>query len=76
MRNSTDFSTVNRLRLNSMLRDRGLDKPLDDYELTLQLLDTELRLEQTESILNQIVDVLQGHNIHLDNDVEDIELSY
>lgn len=69
--NVDKFSTINRLRLRAMLRDRGLDQPLDDHEMALQLLDTELRLERAESTLDDIIDALQGKNIYLTGDEED-----
>lgn len=74
MANVNKFSTINRLRLRAMLRDRGLDQPLDDHEMALQLLDTELRLEQAESTLDDIIDALQGQNIYLTGDEEDPHL--
>lgn len=61
------YSTVNRLRLRTMLKERGLDRPLDDHELALQLLDTELRLERTQETLDAIIDALQGHSIYPDD---------
>lgn len=32
-----NFETLNRLRLHSMLAEHGLGKPLNDYEMALQL---------------------------------------
>lgn len=66
-----NYSHINRLRLRAMLRERGLDRPLDDHEMALQLLDTELRLEQAESTLDDIIDALQGKNIYLTRDEEE-----
>lgn len=43
-----DYSTFSRARLQTMLRDYGLDQPLDEHDLTLQFLDTELRLERLD----------------------------
>lgn len=60
-----NFTTMNRIRLNALLREHGLDQPLDDHNLALQLLDTELRLKHAEQTLDAIVDALDGHRIHL-----------
>lgn len=60
--------TFNRLRLNTLLRDRGLDQPLDGHDLALQLLDTELRLERNEAVIAALIDMLQGQGLYLHDD--------
>ena len=59
MADTNIFSTVNRLRLRSLLEAHGLNRPLGDRELALQLLDAELRLERAESALGEIADALR-----------------
>jgi|GEM_PF-2191087 len=61
------FTTVNRLRLNAMLQDFGLDKPLDEHDLALQLLNTELRLKRNEADIAALIDLLQGHGMYLED---------
>jgi predicted metal-dependent HD superfamily phosphohydrolase len=62
-----NFTTFNRLRLNAMLRDFGLDKPLDKHDLALQLLSIELRLEHNEADIAALKDMLQGHGMYLED---------
>ena len=59
------FTTLNRRHLNTLLRDRGLDQPLDEHDLALQLLETELRLERNEAVIAALIDLLQGQGIYL-----------
>ena len=66
----SNHTTINRLRLNAMLRDFGLDQPLDEHDLALQLLGTELRLKKAEDALVAIEDKLQARDIHLLDDHE------
>lgn len=61
----TDFTSMNRLRLKTMLKEHGLDRPLDEHELALQLLDTELRLERDEADIAALIDMLQGQGLCL-----------
>lgn len=65
-----DVTTINRLRLNAMLQDFGLDQPLDEHDLALQLLGTELRLKKAENTLVAIEDKLQARDIYLFDDYE------
>lgn len=67
-----NFNSFNRLRLNALLRDHDLDRPLNDRDLALQLLDTELRLEHVEETLDVIADALDGHGIALHWQGEDV----
>ena len=60
-----NFETLNRLRLHSMLAEHGLGKPLNDYEMALQLVSTELRLARAEKALAIIEDAIAGHGIHI-----------
>lgn len=60
-------TTINRLRLNTLLRDHGLDQPLDEHDLALQLLSIELRLEHNKADITALIDLLQGHGMYLDN---------
>lgn len=40
-----DYATFSRARLKALLKEHGLDKPLDSNDLTLEMLDIELRLD-------------------------------
>ncbi len=67
-----NFTTVNRLRLNTLLREHGLDQPLDDHELALQLLSTELRLKKDEELLAIIEEKLQERGFNLYDEYEEV----
>lgn len=53
-----DYSAFNRDRLRTLLADHGLDKPLDEHELALQLLDSELRYEGLEKRVAYVESVI------------------
>lgn len=44
-----NLSTVNRLRLSVILNEHGLNKPLGEEDIALELLSLKLRLEELES---------------------------
>lgn len=67
-----DFTNFNRLRLGTMLRDYGLDQPLDEHELALQLLGTELRLKRAEELLSIIEEKLQERGLNLYDEYEEV----
>lgn len=67
-----NFTTVNRLRLNTLLREHGLDQPLDDHELALKLLSTELRLKKDEELLAIIEEKLQERGFNLYDEYEEV----
>lgn len=58
-----DFGTMGRLRLRTLLKDRGLDEPLDEHELAIELLELELRLERAEKAISVLEDAARGHGI-------------
>jgi hypothetical protein len=60
------FETISRLRLHAKLAEYGLDQPLDEHDLALQLLNTELRLAKAEEDLGVIEEAIASHGIQMD----------
>jgi len=60
------FETISRIHLHAKLAEYGLDQPLDEHDLALQLLNTELRLAKVEEELGAIEEAIDSHGIHLD----------
>lgn len=55
-----DLSTINSLRLGVILAEHGLDKPLNEEDVVLELLSLKLRLEELESKTAMLAKALQA----------------
>lgn len=60
------FETISRIHLHTKLAEFGLNQPLDEHDLALQLLNTELRLAKTEEELRVIEEAIDSHGIRMD----------
>lgn len=58
-----NLNTINSLRLGVILAEHGLDKPLNEEDIALELLSLKLRLEELESKTDMLEKALPAGGI-------------
>lgn len=58
-----NYYFINSDRMRTLLRDNGLDGPLDDLAIRLELLDKQLQIRALQKDIASVIDALARHGI-------------